>query len=363
MAVMSGPRGPEIGAPPHVVVFPAVSAIISLVCAGLIARDALARPRPDKIAWTIAFAIFAVAAGSEVVGSLSEWTPSLVRIYYLTGAVLVVGYLALGELYLVAGNRIHRFAPGVTLLVTAISATVVLNAAVDESRLDADGWEAIERGAALKTLAIGINSIGTLVIVGGLVYSAWRFKRLGIQRNRMIGCLLIALGTITVGMGGTLTRFGQHEYLYIAMSAGVAIIFAGYLQTRRPSASRQPSAVIQQPDGDQVAPELPTPASLPRKAVGANGHHPPAGSGAAVAFLEARLHDLGEAELSELCRVWSVPRGEADAFSRDEARRAWALRTRLSPDAQVLFDALPVQVRAQLTILFFEVMTPAVLGH
>ncbi|MCC6791682.1 MAG: hypothetical protein IT336_08360 [Thermomicrobiales bacterium] len=339
------------------VVFPAVSALISLICAGVIARDAIARPRPDKIAWTIAFAIFAVAAASEVVGSLSDWTPTLVRVYYLTGAVLVVGYLALGELYLVAGNRIHRFAPGVTLLVTAVAATVVLNANVDEARLDADGWEAIERGAALKTLAIGINSIGTLVIVGGLVYSAWRFKKLGIQRNRMIGCLLIALGTIAVGMGGTLTRFGQHEYLYIAMSVGVAIIFAGYLQTRRavsgqpPAVSRQPSEIAPQP-----APSAPVRAPV---AVGTNGHHPgPSAAGPGIAFLEARLRDLDDAELSGLCRVWSVAPTEADAFSREEARRAWVLRSRLTVEGQARFDALPVPVRIQVTVFYFDVMEP-----
>lgn len=363
MAAMCDPGGSLIGAPPHVVVFPAVSALISLICAGVIARDAIARPRPDKIAWAIAFAIFAVAAGAEVVGSLGEWTPTLVRVYYLTGAVLVVGYLALGELYLLAGERIHKYAPGAMLLVTAISATVVLNAGIDEARLEADGWEAIERGAALKALAIGINSIGTLIIVGGLVYSAWKFKRLGIQRNRMIGCLLIALGTTTVGMGGTLTRLGQHEYLYIAMSVGVAIIFAGYLQTRRPNApaqaiSHQPSAVSSAPTSPVAAPVAPV-SKNGKKAVGTNGHHPaPSGGGLGIGFIEARLRDLSEAELSELCRVWSAPRGQADAFSREEARRGWALRMRLSAEGQTRFDALPVPVRIQLTVLFFEVMEP-----
>lgn len=340
------------------VVFPAVSALISLVCAGVIARDAIARPRPDKVAWTIAFAVFAVAAGAEVVGSLGDWTPTLVRVYYLAGAVLVVGYLALGELYLLAANRIQRFAPGATLLMSAIAATVVLNAKVDESRLAADGWEAIERGTALKALAIGINSVGTLVIVGGLIYSAWRFKRLGIHRNRMIGCLLIALGTITVGMGGTLTRLGQHEYLYIAMSAGVAIIFVGYLQTRRPQAPSsklqgardEPAAVSGQRSGAELNGV---------KRAGANGHHPaPAGAGSGIDFIEARLRDLDETELSELCRVWSVPRTDADAFQREEARRAWALRSRLSADGQTRFDTLPVPVRIQVTEFFFEVMEP-----
>jgi len=354
-----------------VVVFPAFSALVTLICAVVIARDAVARPRPDKIAWAVAFAIFAIAAGAEVVGALSDWTPTLVRIYYLTGAVLVVGYLALGELYLLAGNRIQRVAPGATLLLTAVAASVVWNAGIDEARLAEDGWESIERGTALSILAIGVNSLGTLVIAGGLIYSAWRFKRLGTHRNRMIGCLLIALGTITVGLGGTLTRLGRHEYLYIAMAIGAAIIFAGYLETRRPDATTSPkpqaasdklSAFSRQPSARDGAAPLRI-----AGANGANGHHPaPAradSDGSGTAFIEAKLADLDPDALSELCRVWSVPRPEIDAFAREQARRAWTLRQRLSPDGQTRFDALTVPVQAQLTELYHEVCEPLPAHH
>ena len=332
------------------VAFPAISAVISLVCAGVIIRDAFARPRPDKVAWAIAFTIFAIAAGCEVVASLGEWTPALTRIYYLTGAVLVVGYLALGELYLLAAARIQRFAPGVTLLVTAVAATVILNADVDSTKLADDGWEALERGAALTALAIGINSVGTLVIAGGLVYSAVRFKRLGVQRNRMIGCLLIALGTVAVALGGTVTRLGHREYLYIPMAIGVGIIFAGYLQTRRP-------------DGDERAHVMSDAAPVISSRVPAhqNGHRPAPVTttkpDSGIEFIEEKLAVLNDLEISELCRAWSVERREIDSFARDEARRAWALRMRLSLAAQGRFDALPLPVRLQLTELYHEVLS------
>lgn len=345
------------------VVFPAVSALISLICAGIIARDAVARPRPDKIAWTIAFAVFAVAAGAEVLGSLAGWTPTLARVYYLTGAVLVVGYLALGELYLLAAARVQKIAPGAALLVTAVAATLVLNAEVDRAKLADDGWHALDRGPALTAMAIGINALGTLVIAGGLGYSAWRFKRLGIQRNRMIGCLLIALGTVTVGLGGTLTRLGQDEYLYIAMAVGVAIIFLGYLKTRAPSAAPAPKAAAARADAASAAIAVAA-AGLPASPLSSNGtatsngHHPePAATpDAGIAFLEGRLADLDAEALSALCREWSAERPVIAALDRETARRAWTLRTRLSPLGRDRFDALPVPVRAQLTELYHEVM-------
>lgn len=343
------------------VAFPAVSALISLVCALFIARDALRRPRPDKTAWAIAFALFAAAAGAEVVGSESGWNETLIRVYYLAGAVLVVGFLALGQLYLLAGPRISRIAPGATLLVTALAVTVVWGAPIDGARVAADGWDALERTPALSALAITINSLGTLVIVGGLIYSAVRFRRLGIQRNRMVGCLLIAGGTLTVAAGGSLTRLGAHEYLYIAMSAGVALIFAGYLWTRRPDGAAAPAALAV----DRETAQRPT-AGM---ALGTNHRHAPAahgpmadviqadGSSRAIAFL-AELLTLDDAALGEACRVWSVPAREVDAFTRTEARRVWAMRGRLPETLLPSFDSRPPSLRLQLAELYLDVLSP-----
>ena len=322
------------------VVFPLVAALISFACAAVIARDAIQRPRPDKIAWGISFAIFAIAASAEVIGSLTHWTPVLARAYYLTGAVLVVGYLALGELYLLVPNQIARFAPGAALLVTAGAATVVLNAPVDHSKLSNDGWEAIERGPGLVALAATINGLGTLVIVAGLGYSAWKFNKLRVQRNRMIGCLLIVIGTLTVATGGTLTRFGHREFLYIPMAIGSAIIFAGYLWTRTP---------------DGVPFRMPRTGSL---AVAAKGRATPFSiiEDAGIEFIEARFLALDDASVAEECRIWSVPRDDRDAFDREEARAVWAFRLRLSPEAREAFDGHSAPARRQLAQLYAFVL-------
>ena len=322
------------------VVFPLFAALFSLACALVIARDAARRPRPDKIAWAISFTLFAIAAGVEVVGSLTHWTPFLARVYYLTGAVLVVGYLALGELYLLAPNKIARFAPGATLLITALSATVVLNASIDQAKLSNNGWEAIERGPGLVALAAAINGLGTLVIVGGLGYSAFKFRKLRVQRNRMIGCLLIVFGTLTVATGGTLTRFGHREYLYLPMAIGAAIIFAGYLWTRTPDgvAFRTPRAQTSALAGTRRA----TPFSF--------------NDDPGIEFIEARFLALDDASVAEACRIWSVPRDDRDAFDRDEARAVWAFRGRLSPEARAAFDSHSAPARRQLAQLYAFVL-------
>src|SRR5690606_25482190 len=76
--------------------------------------------------------------------------------------------------------------------------------------------------------------VGTLIIVAGTAYSVWKFRKRGTNRNRMWGCSLILVGTLAVAAGGSLTRFGHYEYLYIAMAVGIGLIFAGVLLSRRP---------------------------------------------------------------------------------------------------------------------------------
>ena len=37
--------------------------------------------RPHEAAWTVAFAMFAVAAGSQFIGDVWGWTPALAQLY------------------------------------------------------------------------------------------------------------------------------------------------------------------------------------------------------------------------------------------------------------------------------------------
>lgn len=331
------------------VVFPIIALVVSLCCMAVIGRDTLRRPRPDRVVWTIAFAIFAVASAAEVVGSLSGWTASIVRLYYLTGAVLVVGYLALGELYLLAGQRIAKFAPGVTLLLTALAVTLVVNAPIDEAKLAHNGWEALERGPGLTAITLLLNIGGSLVLIAGALWSARNFRKLGIQRRRMIGCILIALGTFIVASGGTVTRLGHREYLYIAMAAGIVIIFAGVLETRRSD---------QEPRGLRALFGLPAVAQpgkiVPFQAGGAT-RNARGNDAQALDYVVERLLPLDDAAIDRECRIWSVPRAELETLERAQAHRVWSVRTQLDPVSQERFDVLSAPARLQLAELYLDV--------
>lgn len=322
------------------IALPAAAALIAAICAAIVGWDALRRPNPERVIWAGAFLLFMVAAACEVIGSAAGWSPSLARIYYLTGAVLVVGVLALGELYLLLPHRMPAITPGVTLLIVAMSATAVWSAPIDSARLATAGWQALERGPFLVALAATINAGGTIVLAGGALYSAWKLRAAGGSGRRAAGCMLIAVGTVVVASGGTLTRFGRPEYLYLPMALGIAIIFCGVVLTRQPQSALAKA---------RRAPLIPLP-SRPHavRLVSADRDE-------GVRYVVERLLPLDDAAIAEACRRWSATPIDGDAMNRVQARQVWDLRLTLPEDARSRFDALPVGVQAQLAEMYAEV--------
>jgi energy-converting hydrogenase Eha subunit A len=336
------------------VALPAAAMVISLICAAILGWDALKRPRPDRVSWAIAFGVFALAAGAEVVGSLAGWSAPLARVYYLSGAVLVVGILALGELYLLFGDRMPAVTPGIALLVCAMAATVVWNAPVNQEALDTLGWGAIERGPLLVAVAATINAGGTAVLVGGALYSSWRLRRAPGLKHRAIGCAMIAAGAVIVAMGGTLTRFGQREYLYLAMTAGVTIIFAGVLLTRYRAAAPGTAgkkAEAFAPDGAANSQVILMPART-------TGTHADEG----VRYVLENLLPLDVDDLRRTCLQWGATPVCDAPLTRKQAARVWALRRALPDGEKGRFDLLPLALQCQLAELHAEIWSSHAVG-
>ncbi len=165
----------------------------------------------------------------------------------------------------------------------------------------------------------------------------------------MIGCILIALGTFCVASGGTLTRLGNREYLYIAMSIGIVVIFAGVLETRRsdqePRGLRALLGLNATADQGKIIPFQPGGATRNARANDAQ----------ALDYVVERLLPLDSAAIDRDCRGWSVPRRELALLDRAQAQQVWSVRTRLDPASQQRFDELEPAARLQVAELYFEV--------
>jgi hypothetical protein len=238
------------------VFLPFSAMVIGLALAIVILNHYMAAParRSHELIWGVSFVLFAAGAAIEVAASLWGWSDLLVRLYNITGAILAVALLGLGEAVLLA-PRWKTAILTLAALVSLLTVVAVFVQPINPAELTGPApWRAVGvKGSLPQLLAILSNSVGTLLIVGGALYSAWVFWRKRIHFHRMIGCVLLAVGTIVVAAGGTLAGlFGAHAWLYPAMAVGVAIMFVGYLETTRiamPVAAKLPSAQPVTPEG------------------------------------------------------------------------------------------------------------------
>lgn len=216
--------------------FPLAAFLLSLSITIVLARRLLERVRAHEAAWAVAFGMFAAAAGAQVAADMFGWTAFLARTYYINGATLVVGWLGLGTwLLTVRRPGLQRIGTITMLLLSGYGVGLISLTPIDSALLAGEGWGALEKPTALTVLTVGLNALGTVVLVGGALWSAWAFYRKGIMRARMQGCVLLAVGALVVASGGTLTRLGHDHFFYLAMTAGVALMFWGYLKTIAPA--------------------------------------------------------------------------------------------------------------------------------
>lgn len=60
------------------------------------------------------------------------------------------------------------------------------------------------------------------------MYSALKYRKVPEMSHRVIGNWLIAFGALLPGVGGSFTRFGYVEVLYVTELAGILLIYLGY---------------------------------------------------------------------------------------------------------------------------------------
>ncbi len=238
------------------VLLPFSAMVIGFALAIVILNHYMAAParRTHELVWGISFVLFGAGAAFELAADIWGWNDLLVRLYYISGAILAVALLGLGELILLA-PRWKTALLAISGVFSLLTILAVFMQPINPTELVGSApWKAVGVSGSLPLILAAVsNSIGTLLIVGGALYSAFVFWRKHIQFHRMMGCVLLAVGTLVVAFGGTLARvFDAHAWLYPPMAIGVAIMFIGYLETTRtpaPATVPQPGVQPVRPDG------------------------------------------------------------------------------------------------------------------
>jgi hypothetical protein len=195
----------------------------------LLQRWRLRRSGPHLLWWAAGAATFAAGTVTESLTTLLGWNETVFRWWYVTGALLGGAPLAQGTVYLLLPRRTAHLLSAAIGALIAVAATLVFLSPVDASlaephRLSGSvlGWQWV------RGFSPFINLYALVFLVGGAAWSAWRYAGAPETRHRATGNALIAFGALLPGIGGTFTRFGLVEVLYVTEFVGLAIIIAGF---------------------------------------------------------------------------------------------------------------------------------------
>jgi hypothetical protein len=179
--------------------------------------------------WLIGVVLYGVGTLTEAVTTIFGWQEPVFRAWYVSGALLGGAPLAQGTVYLLLPRRTaDRLAVAligyVAIVSTFVIATPILPHLVETHRLSGDvmEWQWVRLFSPL------INLYAVVFLIGGAVWSAWRYRKRQGDSSRVTGNVLIAAGAILPGVGGSFARAGVVEVLYVTELVGLLLIWAGY---------------------------------------------------------------------------------------------------------------------------------------
>lgn len=179
--------------------------------------------------WLIGVLTYGAGTFTESFNTLNGWTEINFRWWYITGALLGGAPLAQGSVYLLLNKKAANIL-SIVLITAVVGASIFVllspinYAAVEPERMSGKVfvWQWV------RAFSPFINIYAVVFLVGGALVSAIKyFKKTGTSA-RFWGNLLIAIGAILPGIGGSFTRLGYVEVLYVTEFLGLSIIMVAY---------------------------------------------------------------------------------------------------------------------------------------
>ncbi len=262
-------------------ILPFVTTFVMVVFTVSVFRRWLLRKRDYFLFWGIGLGMFTAASFAEAYFAAAGWSTAIFFIWYFFGAVLTAAWIGHGTYLLLVRKSWRHVVTGV-LIAASLGALVLMlqvmpnldpslfdrglplseqykTDVIEEGDTIPAGAELVETeyrgelvtakrgilplGAPIRITTIFFNIYGTIMLVGGALWSSWLFLRKGVLPNRALGNVLIAIGAILIASASTLTRFGVGEFLYIGELIAAIFMYAGFTLAARPAEEAAPEPV------------------------------------------------------------------------------------------------------------------------
>jgi hypothetical protein len=213
---------------------PILTTLFSALFFREIFAHALLRRRSYLLWWSLGVLTFGLGTLCESINALAGWSPLNTRLWYIVGALLGGFPLAQGSVYLLMPRRFADLSAAFfSLLIAAASACVMLSPISLPEGFEGKLSGAVFAWEWVRYFSPLINLYSFVFLVGGALYSAYRYFQAGQREARFAGNVLIALGGLLPGIGGSFTRMGYVNVLFVTELIGLVLIYAGYRMIRQ----------------------------------------------------------------------------------------------------------------------------------
>ncbi|HEY7683476.1 MAG TPA: hypothetical protein VH879_12605 [Gemmatimonadales bacterium] len=208
---------------------PILTTLLSLAFAVVLFRRYRERGGRHLFWWGLGMLTYAAGTVTESVTTLFGWHEPVFRAWYITGALLGGAPLAQGTVYLLLSRRVADRLAVALVAAVGFGAVCVLLSPIDHALVEPyrlAGKVLVWRWVRL--ISPFINLYALTFLMGGAILSAVRYARRTETRHRALANVFIAVGALLPGIGGTFTRLGHVEVLYVTELLGLACIAVGY---------------------------------------------------------------------------------------------------------------------------------------
>jgi hypothetical protein len=190
--------------------------------------------------WMLGVVMYGVGTLTESLTTVLGWQEGVFRAWYISGALLGGAPLAQGTIYLLMKRRTAHILTGVLVVYVAVAAGFVLTSPIDYILVEPHRLSgSVLEWQWVRLFSPVINLYAFLFLAGGAAWSAWKYRNAGAGfASRVKGNTLIAIGALLPGIGGSFTRAGYVEVLYVTELLGLSLIWWGYhVMVQNPSGS------------------------------------------------------------------------------------------------------------------------------
>ena len=186
--------------------------------------------------WMLGVFFYGAGTVTESLITLTGLNPINIKAWYILGALLGGAPLAQGTVYLLMKRQTANLITIAFLALFLVSAVLVVLSPIHLDRVQNHKPNVkVFEWQFILVFIILLNTYAFAFLVGGAVYSAVKYARNKLYEKRFQGNLLIALGGLLPGIGGSFTRLGYVEVLYVTEFLGILLIYAGYRIIRNDS--------------------------------------------------------------------------------------------------------------------------------